>query len=179
MCPYFPGMCSVPGPVLGDRDPTPGEAGSQRSQSDCLLWSSEAFLSLLWVSVLLSDPRLDLHPMAPSLFSRAHLPSRTACSREMKVLSACLHTSVSSRITGTHLLQLLAWWGQGGGVREQSKLLWGLGPEGEWYLEAELWGLGSLGYGRQLQEVPTDDQLDPSKWLVLLPDSSEEEHGVL
>lgn len=50
---------------------------------------------------------------------------------------------------------------------------------GEWYLEAELWGLGSLGYRWQLQEVPTDDELDASEWLVLLPDSSGEEHRVL
>lgn len=117
--------------------------------------------------------------MAPSLFTRPHLPSRTACSREMKVLSVCLHTSVSSRVTGTHLLQLLAWWGQGGGVREQSRPPWGLGPEGKRYLEAELRELGSLGYRWQLQEVPTDDELDPSEWLILLPDSSAEERGVL
>lgn len=49
------------------------------------------------------------------------------------------------------------------------------GQEGEWYLEAELWGLEALGYRRQLQEVPTDDELDPSEWLILLPDSSGEE----
>ena len=74
---------------------------------------------------------------------------------------------------------VLAWWEQGGGVREQSRPPWGLGPEGKWYLEAELRELGSLGYRWQLQEVPTDDELDPSEWLILLPDSSGEEHRVL
>lgn len=55
----------------------------------------------------------------------------------------------------------------------------GLGPEGKQYLEAELRELGSLGYRWQLQEVPTDNELDPSEWLILLPDSSAEERGVL
>lgn len=98
----------------------------------------------------------------------------------MKVWSTCLHTLVSSRVTGTHLLQLLAWWEQGGSIREQSRpLTAGAEQEGKWYLEAELGGLGALGYRWQLQEVPTDDELDPSKWLVLLPDSSGEKQEVL
>jgi hypothetical protein len=118
--------------------------------------------------------------MASSLFTKAHLPSLTACSREMKVLSACLHTSVSSRVTGTHLLQLLAWWRQGGGEsgsRGDSHSR--VGSAGEWYLEAELRGLGSLGHWRQLQEVPTDDELDPSEGLIPLSNSSGGEQGML
>lgn len=119
--------------------------------------------------------------MAPSLPARAYLPSLTACNREMKVWSACLHTSVSSRVTGTHLFQLLACWGQGkggsGNIADPPHSV--LGPAGEWYLEAELRGLGAFGHWWQLQEVPTDDELDPSKWLVLLADSSRREQVVL
>lgn len=117
---------------------------------------------------------------SPFSIHRAHLPSLTACSREIKVWSACLHTLVSSRVTGTHLLQLLAWWGKVEVSGSRADLWVGDAvQEGEWYLEAELWGLEALGYRWQLQEVPTDDQLDPSKWLILLPDSSGEEQAML
>lgn len=66
------------------------------------------------------------------------------------------------------------------GVSENRADPWGgAEQEGEWYLEAELRGLGAPGYRRQLQEVPTDDELDPSKWLVPLPDGSGEKQEVL
>lgn len=43
ICPYFPKNSSVPGPMLGDRDTTLGEARSQHSQSQHLLWGLKHF----------------------------------------------------------------------------------------------------------------------------------------
>lgn len=104
--------------------PVLGEAGSQCSQSDHLQRVRKHFTPFAG-SLCSSLTPLRSSSHGPFPIQRAHLPSLTAWSREIKVWSACLHTLVSSRVTGTHLLQLLAWWGQGGSVREQSRPLRG------------------------------------------------------
>lgn len=52
-------------------------------------------------------------------------------------------------------------------------------PEGEGYLKTELGRLGSFGYRWQLQKVPTNDELNPPKGLILLSDPPGKEPGNL
>lgn len=118
--------------------------------SDSLVWGHEALLPLLWVPVL---PLIHAWTLIqwPFLSSLGPTCPAAQLAVEMKVLSVCLHTSVSSKGHLDHTSSSSAWVGAGG-VREQSRPPWGLGPEDKRYLEAELRELGSLGYRWQLQD---------------------------
>lgn len=112
----------------------------------------------------------------PLLF---YLPTLTACRREMKDWSVCLRTSVNSRLSWMTLRQHRAW--EKKRHKDKSRLcvlrllkhstLW-LHKEAKTqnkhrpsYLETEAGFFFSLGDRRQLEEVPTNNELNASKRL--------------
>lgn len=94
----------------------------------------------------------------------AHLPKRTALSSEMKVLSVCLRTSVSSMFMWMHFLQLFAW--QIILLLRKEMQMMRISSGTALYLEAERGFFICLADWGQLQEVPTDDELNSSKRLI-------------